>query len=449
MTNEQPMSRRNMLGAGVAGTLAIGSLTSRVLQAAPGKQPASERIQVGCIGAAGRAGSLIKSFCNSSQADLVAIADLDESRLAQGVKSAEDIQGHRPRAESDFRKLIDDPKLDVIVVGTPDHWHAIPTILACINGKDVYVEKPDGHNIVEGQRMVEAMRKHKRIVQMGSQHRSTERMKSALEFIGTGALGRVLTAKAWESAKQGNIGHPPDSEPPHGVDYDMWLGPAPKRPFNRNRFHGRWRWFHDYGTGDLGNDGVHRLDMALAMLNKALEAKGEPSVELPNRVSGTGGKWYFDDMQEFPDTMQVDYRFAGRPPRLLTYVMRIWAPYAEHGLSEGAAIYGDEGYVIMGNSGWQAFGPKDKLLAQGEGDSHEAPHVENFLNCVKSRQKPNCDLETIGHRASLLCHIGNIATRIGETLHFDAQTEEFIGDREANDYRTRPEYRKPWVLPEV
>ncbi|MEZ6144451.1 MAG: Gfo/Idh/MocA family oxidoreductase [Planctomycetaceae bacterium] len=226
MTNEQPMSRRNMLGAGVAGTLAIGSLTSRVLQAAPGKQPASERIQVGCIGAAGRAGSLIKSFCNSSQADLVAIADLDESRLAQGVKSAEDIQGHRPRAESDFRKLIDDPKLDVIVVGTPDHWHAIPTILACINGKDVYVEKPDGHNIVEGQRMVEAMRKHERIVQMGSQHRSTERMKSALEFIATGALGRVLTAKAWESTRQGNIGYPPDGNPPEGVDYEMWLGAA-------------------------------------------------------------------------------------------------------------------------------------------------------------------------------------------------------------------------------
>lgn len=449
MMNDLPLSRRNMLGAGVAGTLAMGRLATRVSQAAPGKQPASERLQVGCIGAAGRAGSLIKSFCNSPQADLVAIADLDESRLAQGVKSAEDIQGHRPRAESDFRKLIDDPKLDVIVIGTPDHWHAIPTILACINGKDVYVEKPDGHNIVEGQRMVEAMRKHKRIVQMGSQHRSTERMKSALDFIATGALGRVLTAKAWESTKQGDIGHPPDSDPPQGVDYDMWLGAAPKRPFNRNRFHGRWRWFYDYGTGDLGNDGVHRLDMALAMLNKALEAQDEPTVGLPHKVAATGGKWYFDDMQEFPDTLQVNYEFAGEPPRLLTYVMRIWAPYHEYDISEGAAVYGDEGYIIMSNTEWRAFGPKSKLLAQGSGDSHEAPHVENFLECVKSREKPNCDLETIGHRASVLCHAGNIAVRVGRTLELDAATESFHDDPEANSLRTRPEYRKPWVLPEV
>ncbi len=445
------LSRRELLGAGVAGTLAAGAVgAARSYAAAAGaKQPASERIQVGCMGAGGRAGALVRTFSKSPQADVVAIADLDPNRLANGVEASEKIQGFRPRAESDFRKLIDDPKLDVIVIGTPDHWHAIPTILACQNGKDVYVEKPDSHNIVEGQRMVAAMRKHKRIVQMGSQHRSTERMQSALEYIATGALGRCLTAKAWESTKQGSIGYPPDSEPPKGVNYDMWLGPAAKRPFNRNRFHGTWRWFYDFGTGDLGNDGVHRLDMAIGMLNAALAAQNEPAVGLPRTIAATGGKWYFDDMQEFPDTLQVNYEFAAQPPRLLTYVMRIWAPYHEHGESEGAAVYGDKGYIVMGNRRWRAYGPRNKLLEQSSGDSYEGPHVKDFLDCVKSRKRPYCDLETVGHPASVLCHAGNIAARVGRTLTLDPRTESFIDDAEANALRTRPEYRKPWVLPEV
>ncbi|MGE0378862.1 MAG: Gfo/Idh/MocA family protein, partial [Planctomycetaceae bacterium] len=391
---EHYLSRREVLGAGIAGTLAIGALRSTQTHAAEAgaKNPASERIQVGCVGAAGRAGALVRTFSKSPQADVVAIADLDPERLADGLKASEEIQGFRPRAESDFRKLVDDPKIDVLVVGTPDHWHAIPTILGCLNGKDVYVEKPDSHNIVEGQRMVAAMQKHKRIVQMGSQHRSTARMKSALDYIATGALGRCLTATAWESSQQGSIGYPPDSAPPPGVDYDMWLGAAPKRPFNRNRFHGRWRWFYDYGTGDLGNDGVHRLDMAIGMLDAALAAQGEPTLGLPHKVAATGGKWYFDDMQEFPDTLQVTYEFAAAPPRILTYTMRVWAPYKEHGESEGAAVYGDKGYIIMGNNAWRAYGPRDELLADGAGDSYEGPHVENFLDCVKSRRRPACDV---------------------------------------------------------
>ena len=212
----------------------------------------------------------------------------------------------------DFRRLIENRDIDALVVGTPDHWHAIPTILACQAGKDVYVEKPDGHNMEEGKRMVAAMRRHRRIVQLGSQHRSTSRLQSALEYIRTGALGRCLVAKAWESSRQGAIGRPADSRPPAGVDYNMWLGPAPLRPFNRNRFHGRWRWFYDYGTGDLGNDGVHRLDMAHAMLNAACQAQRHPQISLPTTVVASGGKWYFDDAQEFHDTLQVNYEFWRR-----------------------------------------------------------------------------------------------------------------------------------------
>lgn len=413
---------------------------------------ASERVRVGVMGAGGRAHSLISTFSSNPNVQIVSIADLDASRLPKGVQTAEQNQGRKVTAVSDFRRLIDDPSIDALVIGTPDHWHAIPTILACQAGKDVYVEKPDSHNIVEGLTMVAAMKKHNRVVQMGSQHRSTQRLQSAIEFVESGALGRCVVAKAWESTKQGNIGHPPDGTPPAGVDYEMWMGSAPKRPFNRNRFHGQWRWFFDYGTGDLGNDGVHRLDMAVALLNAACRAQKDAQVTIPTSVSAHGGKWYFDDAQQFPDTMQVTYEFAdtaGQHSKLLTYEMRLWAPFHYLGHSEGAAVFGDQGYIVIGNTSWAAYGRSGKVLAEGSGDSHEKPHVQNFIDCIKSRKKPFCDLETVGHPASLLCHAGNIAARVGRTLKLDPATETFLDDAQANALRTRPEYRRPWVLPEV
>jgi len=402
------------------------------------------------MGAGGRALSLINSFSSNKSVEVVAIADIDPTRLPRGLAQAAKNQGKAPRGESDFRKLIDDSSIDAIVIGTPDHWHAIPTILACQAGKDVYVEKPDGHNIVEGMRMVEAMRKNKRIVQMGSQHRSTERLQSAIAYAKSCRLGRCSFAKACESTKQGPVPAVADSQPPTGVDYDMWTGAAPMRPFNSNRFHGHWRWFYDYGTGDLGNDGVHRLDMAVAVFNAACEAQGDQPLGMPNRISAHGGKWYFDDAQEFPDTLQANYEFgSGLATKLLTYEMRIWAPYHYLEMSEGAAVFGDQGYIVIGNSSWKAYGRRNEVLAEGKGGSHEAPHVHDFVECIKSRAKPLCDLETVGHPASVLCHAGNIAARVGRTLAFDAKTESFPGDDEANALRTRPEYRKPWVLPEV
>jgi predicted dehydrogenase len=283
---------------------------------------------------------------------------------------------------------------------------------------------------------------------MGSQHRSTTRLQSAIDWIEGGGLGRVVVAKAWENTKQGNIGKPADRAVPAGVDYDMWLGPAPSRPFNPNRFHGRWRWFYDYGTGDLGNDGVHRLDMAMALLHAACRAQKEAVVGLPTSISAHGGKWYFDDHQEFPDTLQVSYTFGtGLTAKLLTYELRIWAPYRYLGEGEGAAIFGDQGYLIIGNEGWKAYDKSGRVVAQAEGDSHEANHVQDFLECVVSRRKPACDLETIGHPASLLCHTGNIAARVGRTLTLDPESESFIDDEAANALRGRPEYRRPWSLP--
>lgn len=444
------MNRRTFLkNSALTATVTAATSSQTFAIGDSGKAPPSERVRVGVVGAGGRALALNRTFASNPFCEVVTIADLDPRRLPQAVEQVTQRQGRKPKTTGDFRHLLDDESIDALVVGTPDHWHAIPTILACMAGKDVYVEKPDGHNIVEGQRMVQAMRKYKRIVQMGSQHRSTERLQTALDYIRSGALGRCLVAKAWESMKQGGIGFPPDGDPPEGVDYDMWLGPAPKRPFNPNRFHGRWRWFHDYGTGDLGNDGVHRLDQAFAALNAACEAQGDEPVVMPRRIYASGGKWYFNDAQEWPDTLQVNYEYAGKTPKILTYEMRIWAPYPMDHQQEGSIVYGDKGYIVIGNSSWQAYENRGKLVQEMKGDAFEGPHVQNFIDCIKSRKRPLCDIETVGHPASVLCHAGNISNRLKRELIFDAETETFVDDPEANALRGRPEWRKPWVLPRI
>ena len=440
------MDRRQFLAASAA------TAAATTFNAAHANQGPNERLRVGFVGGAGRAGSLLKIFAAQKDVEVRMIADIDESRLRQAVKTSADISGRKPEGVGDFRRLVDNEELDVMVVGTPDHWHAIPTIMGCMAGKDVYVEKPDGHNILEGRTMVAAQKKYKRVVQLGTQARTSSHFQQAIDYIRAGHLGTVLVAKAWESTKQGSIGKPADSTPPEGINYDMWLGSAPKRPFNVRRFHGNWRWFFDYGTGDLGNDGVHRLDVARWALSTAVEAQGGKPLHMPEKISALGGKWYFDDLQEWPDTLQVNFEFAGEedgPGKILTYEMRVWTPYNYNGEGEGVVVYGDKGYIVIGNRRWRAFGPRHKLLKEGGGANDGREHIRNFIDCVRSRQKSNADLETVGHPSSVLCHAGNVAWRVGRQVTLDPQTELFVGDDEANQLRTRPEYRKPWTLPKV
>ena len=445
------MFRRSFLKKSAVGTFAAVAALSR--SRSYGLAPPSERIRVGCVGVGGRAASLLRVFAAHEHTEIVAITDVDQRRLPAAVRTVRQRSGRPPKVAKDFRELVDDASIDVLVVGTPDHWHAIPTISACLAGKDVYVEKPDGHNIVEGHRMVQAMRKHKRIVQLGTQARSATYMRQALDYVRSGRLGKVLVAKAWETSRQQSIGHPPDGQPPAQVDYDLWLGPAPKRPFNPRRFHGSWRWFFDYGTGDVGNDGVHRLDSALQALRAAADAQGESFAELPHKISAIGGKWYFDDMQQWPDTLQVTFEYPGThgsPGRILTYEMRLWSPYRMHDETESAILYGDQGYLVISFRGWRAYDPKNELLAEGKSSPEDtAHHVANFLDCVKSRQRPNADLETVGHPSSVLCHAANIAWRVGRQVELVPGTETFRDDDQANSLRTRPAYRAPWTLPEV
>lgn len=441
------MQRRDFLihasssaaGAAVAAaTLHVASRQARAL--------ANDRVTVCVAGVKGRGGALLNTFSNLPTVDVKYVCDLDEGVRGSRIEQVARQTGRRPEGIKDFRQALDDKGIDGLVLGTPDHWHALPTIMACQAGKDVYVEKPDGHNILEGRTMVAAAKKHGRVVQLGTQARSGQHLHSAMEYIREGHLGRALFAKAWESSKQGSIGHPADGDPPAGLDYDFWLGPAPLRKFNPRRFHGSWRWFFDYGTGDLGNDGVHRLDIARWALETAVAAKGEQPLGWPRSVSTAGGKYYFDDDQEWPDTLMVSYDYPGR---VLTYEMRIWSPYNLEGESEGAAVFGDAGYIVIGNGRYRAFDAKGQMVKEVAGSYNDAGHAQNFIDCLHSREKPVADLETVGHPSSMLCHLGNAAWRAGRTLRFDPATYTFTGDADANQFLTRPEYRKPWLLPKI
>ena len=250
------MHRRAFLessaAAGIASAFASVSATTA--------RAANDKIAICMMGVRGRGGGVLSTFASLPDVEVRYVCDIDDAPLALGIARVEQKTGQRPQAIKDFRKAIDDKSVDAIVMGTPDHWHALPTIHGCMNGKDVYVEKPDGHNIVEGKTMVAAARKYGRMVQLGTQARSAPDLKEAAKYVAAGNLGKVIFGRAWETDRQGAIPKVADSDPPKGVDYDLWLGAAPKRPFNQYRFHGNWRWFFDYGCGDLGNDGVHRLD---------------------------------------------------------------------------------------------------------------------------------------------------------------------------------------------
>lgn len=435
-------TRRSFLktATGAAG-LAVAAPAFRMNAASP-----NEKFVVGMMGFRGRGRSLLYGFAELPEAEVKTICDVDTRLFDAAGKAVEERQGSLPANETDFRRLLDDKAIDIVVMGTPTHWHAIPTVLACQAGKHVYVEKPVGHNIREGRAMLDAAREYNRVVQVGIQSRSGKNFEEACAYIRRGVLGKVMFAKGWESAKQGGIGRPPDSAPPAGVDYDMWLGPAPKRPFNENRFHGKWRWFFDYGAGDLANDGVHRTDYARRGLAAGFEAMGKQLPDWPSAVSASGGKFYFDDAQEWPDTLVVTWDYPGAT---LMYEMRIWSGAPYHGEAEGAAIYGENGYVVIGNANWRAYDEKDRLVAEGSGakSDDDVAHKRDMFACIRGTGIPACDIE-IGHVASGLVHMGNTAWRVDRKLRFDAEKEQYVGDPEANGFLGRT-YREPWVLPKV
>lgn len=279
--------------------------------------------------------------------------------------------------------------------------------------------------------MVEAARRHTRVVQVGTQRRSGPHWRSAAAFVRKGSLGKVPFARTWIAGNRPSIGRVKDTAVPKGVDYDLWLGPAPQRPFNRNRFHYNWHWNWDYGTGEIGNNGIHGLDMVRMLLD----------LDAPLRVSAGGGKFFYEDDQETPDTMTVTYDFANTS---VLWEHRIWSRTGFEGQGWGVALYGELGTMIFTNKGWHVIDGKQE--ASDKTSDFERPHLRNFIDCVKQPARPNADIEE-GHKSTRLCHLGNIALRLGRTLRFDAKTESCVGDADANRLLGRT-YRKPFILPE-
>lgn len=399
---------------------------------------ASDTVNLAIIGVRGRGRSIGGSLASIPGANIAALCDVDDASYGVGAKAVEAKLGKRPPHVKDLRRCLDDKSIDAVVVATPDHWHVPAALLALSAGKDVYVEKPLSHNLHEGRLLVDATRKLKRVVQVGIQSRSRPSTQRAIEVVRSGKIGKVLMAKAWNVQLRKNIGHKEDAPVPAGIDFDTWTGPALMLPYNENRYHYNWHWHWNYGTGDMGNDGVHQLDMARWALD----------VEMPQRVTGTGRKLFFDDDQQTPDTMNINFEFKDK---MLMFEMRIWTPYGMEGQENGVAIYGSNGMVHIGRWtgpwGYRVYDTKGKLVddQSNGGDGSDAQHLTNFLACVKSREQPNAPVE-MGHASTTLCHLGNIVARTGRALAFDGAKETITGDTEASALLRR-KYRQHWSTP--
>ena len=427
-------TRRRFLQFASTGLIA-SAVRSRRASAAPG-----DKVTVGLIGCGGRGMHDAQNHQSNTGVEIAWVCDPDAGRLGIAQRN---FNIPTERAVSDMRRVLDDPSLDAVIVTTPDHWHSPAAILACEAGKHVYVEKPISHNIREGRLLVEAAARNKVHVQHGTQSRSTQMMIDAVKLLREGIIGNVLVAKCWNIQKRGSIGRGQDTEPPAGFDYDTWVGPATMIPYRTNRVHNRWTWWYHFGTGDMGNDGVHDIDYTRWGLGVDTH---------PSKVSALGGKFANDDDQEFPDTQQVTFEYPGdgKPGnrRLLIYEQRLWSTNYPHNVDSGAEFYGTSGQMFLSRRGKiQVINDKNKPVdvAVTPQPQDDAAHVRNFVAAIREGAKLNADALT-GHLSTSLCHLGNISTRLGRSLDFDPATEQVIGDEEANRL-VRREYREHWGRP--
>jgi len=421
-------------------TAAAGLALTRI-----GAVAANEKVNVGMIGLGGRGRGLLGAYTKLPDVNVTHLCDADQASLERANQVIAKAGQGQPKTTNDMRHLFDDKTVDAVVISTPDHWHAPATILACDAGKHVYVEKPASHNIREGRLMIEAARRNKRIVQVGTQARSRPSTIRGIEIAKSGKIGKVIMAKAWNVQLRENIGRKADSAVPDGVDYETWLGPAPWIPFNENRFHYNWHWHWHFGTGDAGNDGAHQLDIARWALG----------VDYPKTAKGMGGKYFFDDDQQTPDTMNVTFDYGDKA---LIWEMRIWNSYGMEGQDNGVAVYGSDATIHIGRWdrrwGYKLFDKDGKLVEHNDNDSDnesDDAHLRNFIECVRSAagtdggKLPNADI-SVGHLSAIHCHLANIVARTGGNVAFDQESETAIDNPAANRYVQR-RYREHWSTP--
>lgn len=447
------LTRRRFLqtGAAAAGGLLIG--TQRAWAGA------NNRVRVAVIGIHGMGQSHIKEYGALPDVEVAALCDIDENLFPEVIaKHFTKANRRAPKTYTDIRRLLEDREIDAISVVTPNHWHTLAAIWGIQAGKHVSVEKPCCHNFFEGRKLVEAAKKYRVLVQDGAEQRSNPCAQSMAEFLHGGGLGEVYLAKGICYKWRKTIGRRADEPVPKGVNYDLWLGPAPKRAFNRNRFHYEWHWNWEYGNGDMGNQGVHEMDIARWGLG----------VTLPTKVSALGGHFMFDDDQQTPNVLMTMFEFpnpagGGDKKKILQFEVRHWISNSEDqmwmkpsptggymatsaGNTVGNLFYGAKGYMAKTVNNWQTYlGEKREAGPTGEGLGN---HYANFVNAIRA-PKPaefNRSIEE-GFYTTALVHLGNISYRLGRSLDFDPKTMTFPRDREANAMLTR-EYRAPFIVPD-
>ncbi len=443
--SDSSLNRRQFLNrtGRTAAALAAGATVSRVTRPArAGGLGANDTIRIGAIGVGGQGRFNMGVFLKNKDVAFPVVCDVNQRH--REAANRELLDGKADVVE-DYRSVLDRKDIDAVLVCTPDHWHAIPTIHACQAEKDVYVEKPIAHNVVEGRRMVEAARKHDRVVQVGTQQLSGPHYLEVAELIQSGRIGKITHVETWNvSNNLPGAGRPADEPAPATLNWDFWRGPAPMIPYNRVKASGAFRFFWDTAGGTLTDWGTHHT----GTVQQIMKAIG------PKSVMATGGKYAIDDILDTPDTLHVLWEYPD--DWTLTYTLRHANGHSPYGSGYGIVFYGADATMYLDRSGYEIIPQGNRSKAATFGKPRvdnfmpaelSVPHIRNFLDCVKSRKRPAADVE-IGHRATVVPHLGNVALKAGRRIHWDARREQIIGDKDAERFLTR-DYRKPYVLPEV
>lgn len=410
------INRRQFLGSSAANAagVAAGVVGAGIATAAMHSSSAADRVRLGVIGVHGYGAKLAREFAGQPDVEVAALCDVDPQPLHLVQRDVADVQKRVPRKVADYRQLLDDARIDAVVIATPDHWHAPMAIEACRAGKDVYLEPPVTLTQAQGQLLKQAVDEENRVLQTGLQQRSGQHFQSAVEYVRSGRLGAVKLAKAWTVHRRRPLQAVSDSPSPTGVDYDNWLGTAPPRPFNANHFHQNWQRFWDYSLGELGGWGVHLLDVARWGLN----------VTSPQHVAAVGshsGSTAKISGNVAPDTLLVSYRFpqADGDEQLLTWEHRLWSNHGIEGRNAAVAFYGEQGTLIVDRGGWKVYASRD--AATSDASPLLTPHCRDFIDCIRTRNIPIASLQT-GIDSTALAWSGAISCQLGRQIEWSADT---------------------------
>ena len=409
-------------GATLATTASVASKTASA--------SANDTLVVGVMGVNGRGSSLARGFAQQDNCEVSAVCDVDSRAIAKGQAAVEGLQKRVPKAFGDIRKMLEDKSLDILVVAAPNHWHAPATILGCNHNKHVYVEKPCSHTPWEGEMAVKAARHHDRVVTMGSQRRSREILQEGIQRIHDGEVGDILYSRCWYSNRRGSIGKGKNVDLPEWLDYELWQGPCTEQPFKDNLVHYNWHWHWHWGNGELGNNGVHALDVA----------RWGMQVDYPTRVVSGGGRYRFDDDQETADTHLVSFEFGDR---MMMWEGLSWSPHGLYESGFGVTFHGTNGMLHMFDTGFRIYDMQRKVVDEVTGSGGDAEHFNDFLGCIREGGRPTADIEE-GHKSTLLCHLGNIAQQTGRSLDTDPTNGHIVDDAEASKLWTK-DYREGWT----